>query len=139
MSKGDIKNLFSYHSVSKILKRPTNVIKAKLRPYSFKIEFSYCFFTCMGSLECARTDFATVSKFQDQKGRYCQSNLKVVFVQLFWPRWSDCTLFVINISTQDLILIGHIKYRDFKSQNGIKAAKNLKIWLKAIKQKLFVY
>ena len=34
----------------------------------------HIFLTCMGSFECVRQDFATVSKFQDkkgQKGRYC--------------------------------------------------------------------
>ena len=84
----------------------------------------------------ARPDYATVPKFQNwkgQKGRYCQSNLNIVFVQLFWPKWSACTLFVINISAQDLFLIGHIKYKDFKGQNVIKAAKNWKIWMRTIK------
>ena len=96
----------------------------------------HIFLTCMGSFECARPDYATVSKFQDekgQKGRYCQSNLNIVFVQLFWPKRSACTLFVINISAQDLILIGHIKQKDFKGQKVIKATKYWKIWIKAIK------
>ena len=95
----------------------------------------HIFLTCMASFECARPDYATVLKFQDekgQKGHYCQSNLSIVFMQLFWPKWSACTLFGINISAQDLFLIGHFKYKDFKGQNAIKAAKNWKIWIKAI-------
>ena len=44
------------------------------------------FLACMGSFKYVRPDYATVSKFQDekgQKGHYSQSNLKIVFVQLF--------------------------------------------------------
>ena len=36
-------------------------------PDSFKIDLSYFFLTSMGSFECARPDFATVSKLQDNK------------------------------------------------------------------------
>ena len=120
----------------KIFKKANEGRKGQIKGQTVsKLNF-HIFLTCMGSFECALQNFAIVSKFQNQKGqkgRNCQSNFNIVSMQRFWPKWSACTLFVINISAQDLFLIGHIKYKDFKGQNVIKAAINWKIWIKTIK------
>ena len=78
----------------------------------------------MGLFECARPDFATVSKFQDQKGHsLLHVKLENRICAIFWPKISLSKLFVLNISAQDMILIRHIKQKDFKGQNVIKATK----------------
>ena len=55
-----VADFLDLENLRKMSKRPTKV----KRPDSFKIEFSYLFLhICMGYTECARPDFATVSKF----------------------------------------------------------------------------
>ena len=99
-----VPDFLDLENLNNISKRPTSH-KGQIKGQTVLKLNVHIFLTCMASFECARPDYATVLKFQDekgQKGHYCQSNLSIVFMQLFWPKWSACTLFGINISAQDL-------------------------------------
>ena len=88
------------------------------------------FLTCIGSFGYARPHFAAFSKFQDQKGqkgRNSKSNLKIIIVQLFLPKSSVVSIFIININSSHPILIGQPKKGDFKGQNVQNDSKNGKI------------
>ena len=90
------------------------------------------FLTCIGSFGYARPHFAAFSKFQDQKGqkgRNSKSNLKIINVQLFLPKSSVVSIFMININSSHPILIGHPINGDFKGQNLPNDCKNQKIIL----------
>ena len=50
----------------------------------FKLNL-HIFLTCMGSFECVRQDFATVSKFQDKKGQM-SVKLENHTHATFWPK-----------------------------------------------------
>ena len=101
------------------------------RPNIFELEF-LIFLTCIGSFGYARPHFGAFSKFQDQKGqkgRISKSNLKIINVQLFLPKSSVVSIFMININSSHPILIGQPKNGDFKGQNLPNDCKNQKIIL----------
>ena len=86
--------------------------------------------TCIGSFGYARPHFAAFSKFQDQKGqkgRNSKSNLKIINVQLFLPKASVVTIFMIDMNSSHPILIGQPKNGNFKGQNLQNDSKNGKI------------
>ena len=83
--------------------------------------------TRLGSFGYARPHFAAFSKFQDQKGqkgRNSKSNLKIINVQLFLPKSSIVSIFMINMNSSHPILIEQPKNGDFKGQNVPNDSKN---------------
>ena len=98
--------------------------------YTIISTYTYIPDSRVGSFGYARPHFAAFSKFQDQKGKKgcnSKSNLKIINVQLFLPKSSVVSIFMININSSHPILIGQPKNGNFKGQNVQNDSKNGKI------------